>query len=82
MVILVGLFIIKYGYCKGVVFGLLFYGIGFLMFIFGEYWMLFEFFLFFLFVIVCGLVFLEIVVNFYMIELGDREIVVSWLNLV
>ncbi len=57
MAIPAGLFITKYGYRKGVVFGLLLYGIGSLMFIPGEYWMSFEFFLFSLFVIACGLVF-------------------------
>ena len=51
MAIPAGLFITKYGYRKGVVFGLLLYGIGSLMFIPGEYWMSFEFFLFSLFVI-------------------------------
>ena len=44
MAIPAGLFITKYGYRKGVVFGLLLYGIGSLMFIPGEYWMSFEFF--------------------------------------
>lgn len=43
MAIPAGLFITKYGYRKGVVFGLLLYGIGSLMFIPGEYWMSFEF---------------------------------------
>ena len=51
MAIPAGLFINKYGYRKGVVFGLLLYGIGSLLFIPGEYWMSFNFFLFSLFVI-------------------------------
>ncbi len=38
----------------------------------GEYWMSFEFFLLSLFVIACGLVFLETAANPYMTELGDR----------
>ena len=38
MAIPAGLFINKYGYRKGVVFGLLLYGIGSLLFIPGEYW--------------------------------------------
>ena len=63
MAIPAGLFINKYGYRKGVVFGLLLYGIGSLLFIPGEYWMSFNFFLFSLFVIACGLVFLETVVQ-------------------
>ena len=77
MAIPAGLFITKYGYRKGVVFGLLLYGIGSLMFIPGEYWMSFEFFLFSLFVIACGLVFLETAANPYMTELGDTETAAS-----
>ena len=73
MAIPAGLFINKYGYRKGVVFGLLLYGIGSLLFIPGEYWMSFQFFLFSLFVIACGLVFLETAANPYMTELGERE---------
>ena len=81
MAIPAGLFITKYGYRRGVVFGLLLYGIGSLMFIPGEYWMSFGFFLFSLFVIACGLVFLETAANPYMTELGDRETAASRLNL-
>ncbi len=76
-----GLFINKYGYRKGVVFGLLLYGVGSLLFIPGEYWMSFNFFLFSLFVIACGLVFLETAANPYMTELGERETAASRLNL-
>lgn len=81
MAIPAGLFISKYGYRRGVVFGLLLYGIGSLLFIPGEYWMSFEFFLFSLFVIACGLVFLETAANPYMTELGDKETAASRLNL-
>lgn len=81
MAIPTGLFITRYGYRRGVVLGLLLYGIGSLMFIPGEYWMSFEFFLFSLFVIACGLVFLETAANPYMTELGDRETAASRLNL-
>lgn len=81
MAIPAGLFINKYGYRKGVVFGLLLYGIGSLLFIPGEYWMSFRFFLFSLFVIACGLVFLETAANPYVTELGDRETAASRLNL-
>ena len=55
MAIPAGLFINKYGYRKGVVLGLLLYGIGSLLFIPGEHWMSFDFFLFSLFVIACGI---------------------------
>lgn len=72
MAVPAGLFITKYGYRRGVVLGLLLYGVGSLMFVPGEYWMSFEFFLLSLFVIACGLVFLETAANPYMTELGDR----------
>ena len=41
MAVPAGLFITRYGYRRGVVFGLLLYGIGSLMFITGEYLMCF-----------------------------------------
>lgn len=81
MAIPAGLFIARNGYRKGVVFGLLLFGIGSLMFIPGEYYMSFNFFLFSLFVIACGLVFLETAANPYMTELGERETAASRLNL-
>ena len=81
MAIPAGLFIARNGYRKGVVFGLLLFGIGSLLFIPGEYYMSFNFFLFSLFVIACGLVFLEIAANPYMTELGDKETAASRLNL-
>ena len=81
MAIPAGLFIARNGYRKGVVLGLLLFGIGSLLFIPGEYYMSFNFFLFSLFVIACGLVFLETAANPYMTELGDRETAASRLNL-
>ena len=81
MAIPAGLFIARNGYRKGGVFGLLLFGIGSLLFIPGEYFMSFNFFLFSLFVIACGLVFLETAANPYMTELGDRETAASRLNL-
>ena len=81
MAIPAGLFIARNGYRKGVVFGLLLFGIGSLLFIPGEHFMSFNFFLFSLFVIACGLVFLETAANPYMTELGDRETAASRLNL-
>ena len=81
MAIPAGLFIARNGYRKGVVFGLLLFGIGSLLFIPGEHLMSFNFFLFSLFVIACGLVFLETAANPYMTELGDRETAASRLNL-
>ncbi len=81
MAIPAGLFITKYGYRKGVVFGLILYGIGSFLFIPSEHLMSFEFFLFSLFVIGCGLTFLETAANPYVTELGDRETAASRLNL-
>ena len=81
MAIPAGLFISRHGYRRGVVLGLLLYGVGSLMFIPGEHMLSFNFFLFSLFVIACGLVFLETAANPYMTELGDRETAASRLNL-
>lgn len=81
MAIPAGLYITKHGYRKGVVFGLLLYGIGSLLFIPGEELMSFNFFLFSLFIIACGLVFLETAANPYMTELGEKETAASRLNL-
>ena len=57
MAIPAGMFITRWGYRRGVVFGLLLYGIGSLLFIPGQYMMSFNMFLFSLFVIGCGLCF-------------------------
>ena len=81
MAIPAGLFITRHGYRKGVVFGLLLYAIGSLLFVPGEHYMSFPFFLFSLFVIACGLVFLETAANPYMTELGDKATGASRLNL-
>jgi FHS family L-fucose permease-like MFS transporter len=68
-----GMFIRKFGYRKGVVFGLLLYGIGALLFIPAEKIMSFNYFLFSLFVIGCGLTFLETAANPYVTERGDKK---------
>lgn len=80
MAIPAGMFITRWGYRQGVVFGLLLYGIGSLLFIPGQYMMSFNMFLFSLFVIGCGLVFLETAANPYVTELGARETAASRLN--
>ena len=80
MAIPAGLFINRYGYRRGVVLGLLLYGIGSLLFIPGQHWMSFNFFLFSLFVIGCGLTFLETAANPYVTELGAKETAASRLN--
>jgi len=81
MAIPAGLYINKHGYRRGVILGLLLYGIGSLLFIPGAHWMSFNFFLFSLFVIASGLVFLETAANPYVTELGDRETSAGRLNL-
>lgn len=80
MAIPAGLFISRYGYRKGVVFGLLLYGIGSLLFIPSQNLVSFNFFLFSLFVIGCGLTFLETAANPYVTELGAKETAASRLN--
>lgn len=75
-----GLFIRRYGYRIGVVFGLLLYGVGSLLFIPGQYLASFNAFLFALFVIGCGLTFLETAANPYVTELGAKETAASRLN--
>ncbi|MBR5655601.1 MAG: sugar MFS transporter [Prevotella sp.] len=75
-----GLFINRWGYRKGVVAGLLLFGVGALMFIPAAEWGTFNPYLFALFVIGCGLVFLEVAANPYVTELGARETATSRLN--
>lgn len=80
MAIPAGLFITRFGYRKGVVFGLLLYGIGSFIFIPGQHYMSFNIFLFALFVIGCGLTFLETAANPYATELGPKKTAASRLN--
>ena len=78
MAIPAGLFIRRYGYRHGVVFGLMLFGLGSLAFIPSTtFWA----FLAALFVIGCGLTFLETAANPYATELGPRETASSRLNL-
>lgn len=76
-----GIMITKWGYRKGVVTGLLLFGIGSLLFIPGESMMSFPMFLAALFIIGCGLVILETAANPYATELGDKATAASRLNL-
>lgn len=80
MAIPAGLWISRKGYRAGVIVGLLLYGVGSLLFIPGEDLMSFGFFLFSLYVIGCGLVFLETAANPYVTELGSRATAASRLN--
>ncbi len=81
MAIPAGIFINRYGYRRGVVFGLLLFGLGAVFFIPGALIGSFSAFLFCLFIIGCGLVFLETAANPYVTELGARETATSRLNL-
>lgn len=80
MAIPAGFFISRFGYRRGVVFGLLLYGVGSLLFIPGQHYLSFNLFLFALFVIGCGLTFLETAANPYATELGAKETAASRLN--
>ena len=81
MAIPAGIFINRYGYRRGVVFGLVLFGAGSLLFIPGAAMGSFYAFLACLFIIGCGLVFLETAANPYVTELGARETATSRLNL-
>ena len=81
MAIPAGLFINRFGYRRGVVLGLLLFGIGALLFIPGAKIGTFHAFLGALFIIGCGLTFLETAANPYVTELGDRGTATSRLNL-
>lgn len=76
-----GSIIRRYGYRAGVLTGLLLYGIGALLFIPGERIMSFEFFLFSLFIIGCGLTCLETAANPYVTVLGEPESAERRINL-
>lgn len=76
-----GIIITRYGYRRGVVMGLLLFGIGSLLFIPGQSAMSFAIFLGALFVIGCGLAVLETAANPYAAELGDKSTAASRLNL-
>lgn len=81
MAIPAGIFINRYGYRRGVVFGLVLFGAGSLLFIPGAAMGSFYAFLGCLFIIGCGLVFLETAANPYVTELGAKETATSRLNL-
>ena len=81
MAIPAGLFINRWGYRRGVVFGLCLFGAGSLLFIPGAFMGTFNAFLLCLFIIGCGLTFLETAANPYVTELGAPETSTSRLNL-
>lgn len=81
MAIPAGLFINHFGYRRGVVFGLLLFGSGSLLFVPSAITGTFYAFLLCLFIIGCGLAFLETAANPYSTELGSPETATSRLNL-
>ena len=80
MAIPAGLFINRQGYRRGVVSGLLLFGLGSLAFIPCSMLGTFYAYLVALFIIGCGLVFLETSANPYVTELGPKETATSRLN--
>ncbi|MBQ6085982.1 MAG: sugar MFS transporter [Bacteroidaceae bacterium] len=81
MAIPAGIFINRYGYRKGVVFGLLLFAVGSFLFIPGAQVEAFSLYLGALFIIACGLAFLETAANPYSTLLGPKETSTSRLNL-
>lgn len=76
-----GLFIQRFSYRKGVILGLVLFGVGSLLFIPIAYIGQFYAYLIPLFIIGCGLVFLETAANPYVTELGSSKTATSRLNL-
>lgn len=70
----------KYGYKKGIIFGLLLYGIGTLLFLPAASSLNYSFFLLALFIIASGATFLETVANPYITKLGDEKTSAQRLN--
>jgi MFS transporter, FHS family, L-fucose permease len=75
-----GWFMHKYGYKKGILFGLALYGVGALLFLPAASTRSYIFFLGALFVIASGATFLETVANPYMTKLGDERTGAQRLN--
>jgi FHS family L-fucose permease-like MFS transporter len=71
----------RFGYKVGIITGLMFFSIGAFLFIPAANYQSYNFFLFALFVIACGLGFLETAANPYAAALGPRETSVQRLNL-
>lgn len=81
MAIPAGMFINRYGYKRGVVFGLILYALGSFLFVPCSGLGGFAPFLICLFVIACGLAILETAANPYSAELGPKETSAARLNL-
>ena len=81
MAIPAGILINRYGYKRGVVFGLLLYALGAFLFIPSSHLGSLTAFLVCLFIIACGLAILETAANPYATQLGPRETAAARLNL-
>lgn len=75
-----GYFMRKYGYKKGIIVGLSFFAIGAFLFIPAANTVQYPFFLGALFIIACGLAFLETAANPYVTVLGPKETATQRLN--
>ena len=75
-----GWFMHKYGYKKGIIFGLLLYGLGTLLFLPAASSLNYNYFLIALFIIASGATFLETVANPYITKLGDEKTSAQRLN--
>jgi FHS family L-fucose permease-like MFS transporter len=80
MAIPAGLFMKKYGYKKGILFGLLLYAIGALLFLPAANTRIYVFFLGALFIVASGCTFLETAANPYVTILGKPETATTRLN--
>jgi len=76
-----GLFMKRFGYRKGIITGLLLYVVGAYLFLPATYVQTFEFTLLCLFIIACGLTFLETAANPYTTVLGPRHSAAQRINL-
>ncbi len=81
MAIPAALFIQKYSYKKGILFGLTLYAIGALLFWPAAKFQIFEFFLLSLYILTFGLAFLETTSNPYILSMGSVETSTRRLNL-
>lgn len=81
MAIPAGLFMNKYGYKKGIILGLLLYAIGAFFFYPASLLQTFSSFLLGLFIIACGLTFLETAANPYTTVLGPKKSAAQRINL-
>lgn len=70
----------KYGYKSGILIGLLLFGIGSILFVPAANTLLYSFFLGALFIIACGLTFLETAANPYVTVLGPPETATQRIN--